>query len=85
MLEQLEQQNLFIFPLDRKRYWYRYHHLFAEALKLLLQKNDPDLIGRLHQKAGEWFERNGYYNEAIHPAQDLAFLCLGIDDLRKIG
>ena len=29
MLEALERGNLFVVPLDDKRQWYRYHHLFA--------------------------------------------------------
>lgn len=33
ILEQLEMANLFIIPLDNERSWYRYHHLFAEALR----------------------------------------------------
>ena len=32
VLRQLEQANLFIMPLDEKRRWYRYNHLFAERL-----------------------------------------------------
>src|SRR5690606_34061742 len=33
MLEQLEQHNLFLIPLDQTRAWYRYHHLFADLLQ----------------------------------------------------
>ncbi|MEL7330408.1 MAG: hypothetical protein AAGJ69_11335 [Cyanobacteria bacterium J06559_1] len=33
MLENLERGNLFIIPLDNKRRWYRYHHLFADVLQ----------------------------------------------------
>jgi LuxR family maltose regulon positive regulatory protein len=31
-LERLERGNLFLVPLDAKREWYRYHHLFADLL-----------------------------------------------------
>ena len=31
-LEQLESRNLLVVPLDRRREWYRYHHLFRELL-----------------------------------------------------
>src|SRR5512136_1348985 len=37
MLNVLERSNLFIVPLDDKRQWYRYHHLFAEVLLAHLQ------------------------------------------------
>ena len=33
MLEVLERANLFVVPLDDQRQWYRYHHLFADALR----------------------------------------------------
>jgi LuxR family transcriptional regulator, maltose regulon positive regulatory protein len=37
ILDELERRNLFIVPLDDERYWYRYHHLFAEMLRLELR------------------------------------------------
>ena len=36
MLETLERGNLFLVPLDDQRRWYRYHHLFADALRARL-------------------------------------------------
>ncbi len=33
ILEKLEKNNMFVFPLDNERNWYRYHHLFADLLK----------------------------------------------------
>ena len=33
MLEALERGNFFVVPLDDKRHWYRYHHLFADVLQ----------------------------------------------------
>ena len=33
LLEALERGNLFVVPLDDKRHWYRYHHLFGEVLQ----------------------------------------------------
>jgi LuxR family maltose regulon positive regulatory protein len=37
-LEYLQQTNLFIVPLDNERYWYRYHHLFADLLRKRLHQ-----------------------------------------------
>jgi LuxR family maltose regulon positive regulatory protein len=34
ILEMLERGNLFIVPLDTERRWYRYHHLFADAIQI---------------------------------------------------
>ncbi len=48
MLEHLEQANLFIVSLDRKRQWYRYHALFAETLSHHLQQRYADLVSLLH-------------------------------------
>lgn len=38
MLRYLEQANLFLVPLDHQQRWYRYHHLFAEALRYQLER-----------------------------------------------
>jgi len=65
MLEHLERANLFIVPLDDKRQWYRYHHLFADLLKFRLQQSESTAIAALHRRAGVWFEANGFIEEAI--------------------
>jgi ATP/maltotriose-dependent transcriptional regulator MalT len=39
--EELERSNLFVVPLDDERTWYRYHHLFAEALRARLLGEHP--------------------------------------------
>lgn len=38
MLQYLERANLFLTPLDHQRRWYRYHQLFAEALRYQLKR-----------------------------------------------
>ena len=68
MLEKLEQLQLFIFPLDEQMHWYRYHPLFAETLRSLLQKKDPDHYTQLHQLASTWFHEQGLNGEAIYHA-----------------
>ncbi|TMD69453.1 MAG: hypothetical protein E6I91_02035 [Chloroflexi bacterium] len=68
MLEQLEQANLFLIPLDDERSWYRYHHLFADALRFRLNQTYPDLPLLLHQRASAWFENSGLMPEAINHA-----------------
>jgi LuxR family transcriptional regulator, maltose regulon positive regulatory protein len=66
MLEQLELANLFLLPLDDERSWYRYHHLFAEALRFRLTQERSDLLPILHQRASAWFERHGFISEAVN-------------------
>ena len=51
-LEQLERRNLLVVPLDRRREWYRYHHLFRELLHAELSRREPDLVARLHCRSG---------------------------------
>ncbi len=48
MLEELERANLFVVSLDSQRRWYRYHALFAEALRYRLQQLDGVDITLLH-------------------------------------
>ena len=40
MLEALDRDNLFLVPLDDRRQWYRYHHLFADVLRARLSEED---------------------------------------------
>jgi LuxR family transcriptional regulator, maltose regulon positive regulatory protein len=68
MLEQLEQANLFLTPLDDSRLWYRYHQLFAEALRHRLQRTHPALIPELHRRASAWYEQQGLTRDAIYHA-----------------
>jgi LuxR family maltose regulon positive regulatory protein len=65
ILEDLEKANLFIVPLDSKRNWYRYHHLFADLLRQRLKQKDQDMVNRMHIKASEWLYANDFMEEAI--------------------
>lgn len=68
LLEQLEQANLFILPLDDERNWYRYHHLFSEVLRRQLQHSQPEHIPALHHRAAAWYEQQGFITEAVSHA-----------------
>lgn len=67
-LETLERGNFFVVPLDDKRQWYRYHHLFADVLYAHLLSEQPDLVSTLHRRASEWYAHQGSAAEAIHHA-----------------
>ena len=67
-LEQLQRGNLFLIPLDEKRHWFRYHHLFADVLRMHLLAEQPDQVPTLHHRASEWFEQNNLTADAIHHA-----------------
>lgn len=67
ILDELEAKNLFIVPLDDTREWYRYHHLFADYLRVRAESESVDL-GALHERASAWFEAEGLMEEAIEHA-----------------
>jgi LuxR family transcriptional regulator, maltose regulon positive regulatory protein len=69
LLEDLERRNLLVIPLDRRREWYRYHHLFRDLLLAELYGHEPKLVPRLHLRAAAWLEANGRPDEAIEQAQ----------------
>ena len=65
MLEALDRGNLFLVPLDDRRQWYRYHHLFADVLHARLLDEQPDQVPDLHRRASAWFQRSGEQSVAI--------------------
>jgi LuxR family transcriptional regulator, maltose regulon positive regulatory protein len=65
MLETLERSNLFVIALDERRQWFRYHHLFREALRTRLEALEPRLARDLYLRAGEWFGTNGNTFEMV--------------------
>jgi LuxR family transcriptional regulator, maltose regulon positive regulatory protein len=68
VLEQLESRNLLVVPLDRRRRWYRYHHLFRELLHAELGLREPELVAGLHSAAARWYEANGLPEAAVDHA-----------------
>jgi LuxR family maltose regulon positive regulatory protein len=70
VLERLDRGNVFLVALDDRRRWYRYHQLFADALRARLLDEDPDSAPVLHRRASDWFERQGDRAESIRHAVD---------------
>jgi LuxR family maltose regulon positive regulatory protein len=68
ILNNLEQANLFIIPLDQSRSWYRYHRLFAELLLNRLRMKKELDEADLNTRASQWFEANNFIGEAIEHA-----------------
>jgi LuxR family maltose regulon positive regulatory protein len=66
MLDTLDRANLFLVPLDDERGWYRYHHLFSDLLRLVLEQTHPGLSAELHRRACRWYEGQGMLPEALH-------------------
>ena len=67
-LEALDRGNLFLVPLDDRRRWYRYHHLFADVLRTRLLDEERQLVPVLHRRATDWFEQHGERSEAVRHA-----------------
>ena len=59
MLAALDRGNLFLVPLDDRRRWYRYHHLFADVLQVRLLDEQPGQVPGLHRRASAWYQQNG--------------------------
>ncbi len=75
VLNHLERANLFVIPLDNRRYWYRYHNLFAELLRQRLCQasslTEPAMredVESLHLRASRWYEDEGFFAEAVSHA-----------------
>jgi LuxR family maltose regulon positive regulatory protein len=65
MLERLEREHLFVVPLDDERRWYRYHQLFADALRARLSARGGDRAAGLHAAASRWLAGNGLLADAV--------------------
>jgi LuxR family transcriptional regulator, maltose regulon positive regulatory protein len=73
ILLKLEDANAFVVSLNPGRTWFRYHHLFADLLRLELRRTLPDQVPELHRRAAGWFTRHGEVAEAVrhtHAAGD---------------
>ncbi len=66
ILTQLERANLFLTPLDHRREWYRYHHLFADLLRYQLRAQEGETrVLDLHRRAARWFEQHALVDDAL--------------------
>jgi LuxR family maltose regulon positive regulatory protein len=83
LLEQLEHANLFIIPLDHHRTWYRFHHLFADLLRVRLKEQHPEWIPELHRRAARWYEANGFPFEAMQHALSADDVSLATDLIER--
>lgn len=68
LIDEIESRNLFVYSLDDRRNWYRFHHLFVDFLRRHLQDHDPQRVPRLHRRAAQALEAEGLAAEAIEHA-----------------
>jgi LuxR family transcriptional regulator, maltose regulon positive regulatory protein len=65
----LEDANAFVVSLDPGRTWFRYHHLFADLLRLELRRALPAEVPTLHRRAAGWLIQHGQVADAIRHTQ----------------
>jgi LuxR family maltose regulon positive regulatory protein len=66
MLAGLARENSFVIPLDAAQERYRYHQLFAEILRYLLQRNMRRAVRGLQERAAAWYEGSGDLGNAVY-------------------
>jgi LuxR family transcriptional regulator, maltose regulon positive regulatory protein len=69
VLLDLEDANAFVVSVDPGRTWFRYHHLFADLLRLELRRRMPKEVPELHRRAAGWFVEHGQVADAIRHTQ----------------
>jgi LuxR family maltose regulon positive regulatory protein len=65
VLERLEQESMFLVPLDTRREWFRFHHLFRDLLRFRLRAQSPGIESELLTKAAAWHLEHGGLTRAI--------------------
>ena len=68
ILDYLDRNNLFLVRLDQNGMWYRYHHLFSDALRSRSLTAFPKRVTEIHRQAADWFSKNGYVEDALRHA-----------------
>jgi LuxR family maltose regulon positive regulatory protein len=66
LLADLARENSFVIPLDAAQTRFRYHQLFAEILRYLLQRRMGQAVSRLHERAASWYEGCGDLGNAVY-------------------
>ena len=69
ILLELEDANAFVVSLDPARTWFRYHHLFADLLRLELRRRMPEDVPVLHRLAAKWSIEHGEIVDGIGHTQ----------------
>ena len=68
ILKELEKANLFIIPLDHEHHWFRYHILFSDLLRVILEQTYRGRSVELHRRACRWYEAQEMMPEALQHA-----------------
>ena len=69
ILLDLEDANAFVVSLDPARTWFRYHHLFADLLRLELRRRLPEATAGPAPAGRRWLIEHGEIVDAIRHTQ----------------
>jgi LuxR family transcriptional regulator, maltose regulon positive regulatory protein len=75
ILLDLEDANAFVVSIDPARTWFRYHHLFADLLRLEMRRRLPEELPALHRLAARWLIGHGEIVDAIRHTQAAGDWC----------
>ena len=70
ILQDLEQSNILITPMDETGTWYRCHQILRNVMFGLLRRRGPRELSKLQLRASSWYKENGNLREAICYARD---------------
>ena len=65
VLDELERESMFLVPLDARRRWFRFHHLFRDVLRFTLRAEQPAAEARLLSRAASWHLGRGEVDAAM--------------------
>lgn len=79
LLTQATGADLFVFPLDDERAWYRYHGLFRDVLQVDFARQPEARQADVHMRASRWYEQHGMIREAVEHALSVPDLARAAD------
>jgi LuxR family maltose regulon positive regulatory protein len=65
LINEIEEQNLFITEIDGEKKYFRYYSLFRSFLRRQLDGEGKEVVCSLYIKVGEWYEEHEYTYKAV--------------------
>jgi LuxR family maltose regulon positive regulatory protein len=71
ILDRLFTSNLFLIPLDKNHYWFRYHDMFRDALLKKARSTHNEIVIAHQKRAVDWLTEHNQAHEAIEQVVQL--------------
>ena len=85
LLERIEHAGLFLESLDGAGRWYRYHALFAEAMRAEAHRRlGNEVVRSLYLKSSRWYARQEMLPEAIEAAFQAQDITLAVSLMEQL-